>query len=126
MAHDIHQMVYAGATPWHGLGTPLPANGTWEEIREAAGFYTATEKPIFLDGSPTPIPDRKALVRADTGDYLATVGSTYEVVQFEELARAGVIAAGDVKAIWHTAGTLGEVGARGWLLAELPECYEAR
>jgi hypothetical protein len=41
MPHDIHQMMYLGKEPWHGLGTPLPANGSYEEIVHAAGFYTA-------------------------------------------------------------------------------------
>lgn len=119
MAHDINAMVYVGATPWHGLGTRLPQNGTWEEVREAAGFYTAVEAPIFLpDGKQ--VPDRKALLRGDDGRYLATVGDGYTILQFEELAEAGVRAAGGVGAIWHTAGTLGPTGARGWLLGELP------
>ncbi len=113
-------MVYAGETPWHGLGTRLPANGTWEEIRTAAGFYRAQAVPLSLPNG-TLVPDRKAIIREDSGQYLATVGEGYEIVQFEDLAHAGVIAAGDVQAIWHTAGTLGENGARGWLLAELPE-----
>lgn len=119
MAHDINRMVYAGATPWHGLGTPLPANSTWEDIRDAAGFYAAEKRPLFLaDG--TRVPDRMAVVRTDTGAYLGTVGEGYEVLQFSQLAEAGVYAAGGVEALWHTAGTLGEAGARGWLLGELP------
>jgi len=36
VAHEINQMVFAGDVPWHGLGTLLPRNGTWEEIRDAA------------------------------------------------------------------------------------------
>lgn len=79
MAHNITDdkaMVYAGATPWHGLGTKLPRNGKWEEIVDAAGFYTATEAPLFanVNGSATLIPDRKAIVRADragAAGYLA-------------------------------------------------------
>lgn len=126
MAHDIQQMVYAGATPWHGLGTQLPRNGTWDDIRQAAGFYTALQRPLYLEGRSEPVPDRKALIRDDTGQYLATVSDGYEVVQFEELAKAGVIASGNVDAIWHTAGTLGKVGARGWLLAELPGVLTVR
>lgn len=125
MAHNIHRMVFAGETPWHRIGTQLPRNGTWEEIREAAGFYEAEARPVFLaDG--TRIPDRKALVRKDSGAYLATVGTGYEILQFAELAEAGVKASGDVQAIWHTAGTLGENGVRGWLLAELPNPIRVR
>ena len=97
MAHDIHSMVYAGKVPWHGLGIQLPRNSTWEEIREAAGFYRAEERPLFLPGAATPIPDRKALVRADTGDYLATVGDGYEVVLAENGRAVGLLFAGSVR-----------------------------
>jgi phage/plasmid-like protein (TIGR03299 family) len=120
MSHDINKMVFAGETPWHKLGTKLPANGRYEDIRTAAGFYTAVERPLFAAGDVEPNPDMKAIYREDNGRYLATVGKGYEVIQFDTLAEAGVIGARDVQAIWHTAGTLGERGARGWMLAELP------
>lgn len=120
MAHNINRMVYAGEVPWHGLGSKLPANATYEEVAQLAGFYHVEERPLFMPGLATPVPDRKALVRADTGDYLATVGDGYEVMQFADLARAGVAAAGEFQAIWHTAGTLGAKGIKGWMLAELP------
>ena len=81
MPHDINQMMYVGKEPWHGLGTPLPANGSYEEIVHAAGFYTAVERPIFSPPMESPIPDKKALFREDTGDYLSTVSTGYEVVQ---------------------------------------------
>jgi hypothetical protein len=47
MPHDINKMAYVGQEPWHGLGTPLPANAYYESIVEAAGFYTAVERPVF-------------------------------------------------------------------------------
>ena len=126
MAHDINKMVYVGEVPWHGLGVRLPARATYDEIVEAAGFYTACERPVFIPPFNAPIPDRKALVRGDTGAYLSVVGKSYEVVQFAEVARTLVEAAGDVKAVFTTAGTLGPVGIRGWLLGELPEPIKVR
>src|SRR5205085_627723 len=69
MPHDINQMVFTGETPWHGLGRRLPRNGTWDEIRDAAGFYRAEEVPLFLAGNPSPIPDKKGLVRSDSHQY---------------------------------------------------------
>jgi phage/plasmid-like protein (TIGR03299 family) len=42
------------------------------------------------------------------------------------VARTLVEAAGDVKAVFTTAGTLGPVGIRGWLLGELPEPIRVR
>jgi len=65
-------------------------------------------------------------VRGDTGEYLSVVGRSYEVVQFAEVARTLVEAAGDVKAVFTTAGTLGPVGIRGWLLGELPDPIKVR
>ncbi|MCY1024056.1 DUF932 domain-containing protein [Pyxidicoccus sp. MSG2] len=125
MPAAIEKMVYAGETPWHGLGTHLPANGTWEDVRDAAGFYDVYEEALKLEDGFI-IPDRKALRRADTRAYLSTVGTDYCPLQFEQLARAGLIAAHDVQAIWHTAGTLGPNGVRGWMLAELPEPIRVR
>ncbi|WNG33304.1 DUF932 domain-containing protein [Archangium violaceum] len=126
MPHDINQMTYVGQEPWHGLGTPLPANADYESIVEAAGFYTAEERPLFAPGRDEAIPDRKALFRTDTGEYLATVNRGYEVIQFEEVARTLVEAAGGVRCIFHTAGTLGRNGVRGWLLGELPGDIQVR
>ncbi len=121
MAHEINAMVYAGKVPWHGFGTPLPQNAPFEEIVQAAGFYEAQEKELVMAETGKAVPDRKALVRSDSGAYLSTVSTSYEVVQFADVARTLVEAAGDVKAIFHTAGTLGARGAKAWLLAELPD-----
>lgn len=121
MAHQIKQMMYVGIEPWHGLGTKLPRNGTWEEIVEAAGFFNVLESAVYVPGQLDPISDVKALVRADTGASLAVVGARYEVVQAAEVAKTLVEAAGGVRAVFHTAGVLGPSGSRFWLLAELPE-----
>jgi len=126
MAHQIHRMAFVGEVPWHGLGSPLPQNATYEEIIEAAGFYTVLERPVFVPGKLDAIPDVKALVRADTHDVLAVVGSRYEVVQAADVAKTLVEAASGVKAIFHTAGTLGPTGSRFWLLGELPEPIRVR
>jgi hypothetical protein len=113
MSHDIHPRASVGEAPWHGLGTQLPINSTYEEVVQAAGFYTAVERPRHSLPMEEAIPDRKGLFRGDTGEYLATVHQGYEVVQFEEVARTRVEAAGGRGAIFHTAGTLGRSGARG-------------
>jgi len=126
MPHDINQMAYVGQEPWHGLGTQLPANTDFESIVEAAGFYRAEKRPVFAPGRDEAIPDKKALFRTDTGDYLATVNKGYELVQFEKVAHTLLEAAGGVRCIFHTAGTLGRHGERGWLLGELPEPLRVR
>ena len=118
--HNVNRMVYVGTEPWHGIGVKLPGNATYEEIATMAGFYNAIERPLFLPDSVEPVPDKKALVRSDDGRYLAVVGDGYKVVQFTDVARTLVQAAATVGGIFHTAGTLGPVGCRGWLLGELP------
>lgn len=126
MAHDINRMIYVGQVPWHGLGTQLPKNASYDEIVVAAGFYRVLERPVFVPGRLDAIPETKALVRADNHDVLSVVGSRYEVVQAEDVARTLVEAASGVSCIFHTAGTLGRTGARFWLLGELPEPIRVR
>jgi phage/plasmid-like protein (TIGR03299 family) len=121
MIGDQAKMVYAGQTPWHGLGTNLPANAAYEDIVKLCNFYTVQDVPLHLAGTETPIPDCKALIRTDTGGYLATVGKTYEIVQSSDIADTIVKASSGVKAIFHTAGSLGPRGVKGWLLGELPD-----
>ena len=127
MPHNIDKMVYAGSeVPWHGLGTQLPRNADYDSIVEAAGFYRAIEREITAQPMEGPIPDKKALFRDDTSAFLAVVNKSYEVIQFVEVARTLVEAAGGVRCIFHTAGTLGPNGVRGWLLGELPNVIQVR
>jgi phage/plasmid-like protein (TIGR03299 family) len=121
MAHDIFQdrrMFYSGETPWHGLGEKLPANAQWADV--APMFPRVDERPLIMPGGIV-APDVKALVSSDDGRYLSTVGADYFVVQAESVAGAILQAASENGAIFHTGGLLGERGARGWLLGELPE-----
>lgn len=121
MAHDLFNasMMFVGSTPWHGLGVQLPKNATWEEVQATLPFYDALERPLFCAGLTGAIPDRKALVASNDGRYLATVGADYGVVQFSAMAEAVMRAIGS-EAVFHTAGLLGQNGARGWLLGEIP------
>ena len=121
MAHNLYQdsMVYAGETPWHGLGVALPRNATWSEVQGIVPFYQAVERPLFVAGIAEQVPDRKALVASTDGRYLSVVGKDYGVVQFADLAEA-VMTAAQGEAVFHTAGLLGENGIRGWLMGELP------
>lgn len=120
MAHNINKMVFAGQVPWHGLGKQLPQNATYQEIVEAAGFYKVSERRLRAAGVEGFIEGKKALVRGDNNQVLSVVADSYQVVDFEEVAETLVKAAGGVGAVFHTAGTLGPTGVRGWLLGELP------
>ena len=91
-----------------------------------AGFPTIVERPVYVPGKLDPIHGTKALVREDSHDVLAVVSDRYEIVQAEEVARTLIEAARGVRAIFHTAGTLGENGSRFWLLGEFPEPMRVR
>ena len=118
--HNINKMVYVGTEPWHGIGVKLPRNASYQEIAELAGFYKVIELPVLVPPLTEPVPDKKALLRGDDLRLLGVVNKTYRVVQFEEIAKTLVESANMVGAFFHTAGTLGPVGHRGWMLGELP------
>lgn len=128
MAHQIYEnsMAFAGAVPWHGIGTKLPRNASVEEILEAARFYRVIPTSLHIPGQVRAVPGLRALVREDTGAFLAAVSERYEIVDAEDVARTLIEAAGGTGAIFHTAGLLGASGERFWLLAELPEVIRVR
>jgi hypothetical protein len=74
--HNINKMTYVGIEPWHGLGVRLPANATYRQIAELAGFYTAEEKQLFIEDSNLAVPDKKAVVRGDACGGSSTSPST--------------------------------------------------
>ncbi len=63
MPHDIKKLVFVGVEPWHGLGTKLPRNASYEEVADAAGFFKVVETPVFVPGKLEPVADVKTLVR---------------------------------------------------------------
>lgn len=126
MAHNLATtngrtaMMYAGEVPWHGLGTRLVEPATAREAIEAAGLnYLAELKDIQTDDG-TPVPQRKAVVRSDTGDVLGVVGKSYIPVQNHQAFGFldAIVAEGGLR--YHTAGALRK-GERVWLLAKLPD-----
>jgi hypothetical protein len=91
MAHELATtdgktaMMYAGETPWHGLGTKLVEPATSREAITAAGLdYNVELKPIYT-GDGTLIPQRKAVVRDDSRDVLGiVVRNSYQPVQNQQ------------------------------------------
>ena len=69
-----------GSPPWHGLGTRLDAPATSAEALAAGLDFTVELSPLHTaDG--TPVPDRWAAVRSDTGGVLGVVGGRYRPIQ---------------------------------------------
>ncbi|MDZ4360200.1 MAG: DUF932 domain-containing protein, partial [Variovorax sp.] len=95
MAHLIEQMAYAGETPWHLLGHPLPPKQPLEVWAQKAGMdWTICETPVRYMSEDADAPeaiqppqilesfsDQKVLYRSDTKAALSVVSSRYQVVQ---------------------------------------------
>ncbi len=129
MAHEIDfsnkraNMAFVGQTPWHGLGSKLPAGADIETWRTAAGLawnVAETETLFKYDGEIRVVPDTKVLLRSDTRAPLSVVSKWYDTVQpgevlgfFDDLVRAGGFEL-------ETAGAL-RGGKRIWALARVGE-----
>lgn len=125
MAHDLAvtngrtAMMYTGEVPWHGLGTRLEEPATAREAIEAAGLDYEAELKELQTVEGTLVPQRRAVVRSDTGDILGVVGKSYVPVQNAQAFSFldAVVADGSLR--YDTAGALGR-GERVWMLAKLP------
>ena len=122
MAHMVETMAYAGETPWHGLGTNVPADlGPLQMMQKAGCDWTVHKEQMYvLDGLA--VPNKKALVRSSDGSILDIVGDDWNPVQnsdafefFHEYCMAG-----DME--MHTAGSLDD-GRMVWVLAKVKESF---
>jgi len=144
MAHEIDFSVnetggiairYDGDTPWHGYGNRVHDDATLDDWRIAAGLnWEVDERVVYysrqvpsivgadfdLKNMPTPIENRKVLVRSDNQEPLSIVGKGYHVVQPEAVLDfyKDLIEANGFK--MDTAGSLME-GRRIWALARIGE-----
>jgi phage/plasmid-like protein (TIGR03299 family) len=126
MAHNLATtngktaMMYTGETPWHKLGTRLTEPPTAQEAMIASGLDYAVELRNLQTIHGTTVLQRKATIRADTGQVLGVVGNNYQPIQNSQAFSFldALVAKGQVR--YHTAGALGH-GERIWLLAKLPK-----
>lgn len=85
MAHEVETMAYAGATPWHGLGKPVPGDLTPAQMLKAAELDWKVEKlPICLE-SGKKVPGQYALTRDKDERVLSLVGKNFKTTQNEEI-----------------------------------------
>ena len=117
MSHEVEKMVFAGAVPWHGLGTEIDDATTFWDAFEMAGLDWAVDtKPLFTsDGEKV---THRASYRTTDGRILGIVGPRWTPLQnrdafeiFEPLVDAGDLTI-------HTAGSLRN-GERIWALCQL-------
>ena len=126
MSAEVETMMYAGATPWHGLGQYVGDNAvTAEEAIIAAGLdWEVGCQRLFAeydrdDGNLIEIPDNFAVIRDTDKAVLGVVGKNYVPIQntqcFDILDS---ITGPDRLVNITTAGSL-HGGKKVWALAEL-------
>jgi phage/plasmid-like protein (TIGR03299 family) len=123
--NDVAQMAYAGETPWHKLGTKVPADLTPDQMLEAAGLdWNVTKIPAFatIGGEQVSV-GHSALVRESDNKLLDVVSNDWNPVQNSEAFDFfnEFVMAGDMQ--MNTAGSL-KGGTVVWGLAKVNESFE--
>lgn len=126
MAHNIDSMAYYGERPWHGLGTSIPERANALEMIRAAGLDWEVEmRPIPNVSAHADKEARRChLVRMPRSPDeievpLGVLSSRYLALQNKEAFDFFDPIIGDSKAVFETAGSLGN-GERIWVLAKVP------
>ena len=108
---------------WHNLGIILPDTLLTSEqcIKHARLDYNVGKTPAFMEvsGKKIQVPDTFVTYRTDSNIPFGTVGKKYTIVQNTEAFAFFDAIVGDGKAIFETAGVLGN-GERIFLTAKLP------
>lgn len=82
MAHEVESLVFAGATPWHGLGERIEGDRLYdvEYLKAHPSLnWSVALQPLFLsDGRRA---STQAVVRSTDGRILGEVGEDYTPVQ---------------------------------------------
>ena len=109
-------MMYAGETPWHGLGIHVENEVTAAAAIKLAGLDWICEKrPLFtrgqkeIDGIPvigTEVSGTVAVVRVEDGRVLGIVSPKYSIIQNNECFDFIDTLVGSGEAVFHTAGSL--------------------
>ncbi len=117
MSHEVESMAYAGAVPWHGLGTKVDENLDIEAMLVQAGLDWEIELlPVMVNKQI--VPGYFGMTRSSDGKVLDVCGKRYKPTQnaqafefFREFLDAG-------EAKLQTAGSL-KGGQYVWGLASL-------
>ena len=124
--YEQDHMAYAGAVPWHRLGTGVEDAMSSEQALELARLTwrvrtTPVLAPPVADGdAPIVSPDLVSIQRMDTGVVLGTATRQYEPIQNVEGAEFLDSLFADGFLEYETAGSLRN-GRTVWLLARLRE-----
>lgn len=123
MSAAVETMMFAGATPWHKLGTPVSDDINISDAITASGLdWNVSLRPLQTTcGLET---SHKATVRDTDNRVLGVVGPRYQPLQNKDAFDwfQPFLDAGECKL--HTAGSLHE-GEKVWVLAQLnKDCME--
>lgn len=131
MAHEVEQMAYANAVPWHGLGNNIPEDTDIDQWRVAAGLdWTVSKRPVqFHSFQPEyglqhlPFKDKFVLAR-DTDDLpYSVVSGRYKPVQPKEILEFFRELTERFNMKIETAGSLRD-GKRVWALAKTGDAHK--
>ena len=117
MSHEVEKMVFAGETPWHGLGTEIDdATNFWDAFKLAGLDWEVKTEPLYRkDGSEV---KAQASVRESDDKVLGVVGPRWTPLQNRQAFEVfePLIDSGEMRL--HTAGSL-RGGERVWVLCQL-------
>ena len=117
MTHEVEKMVFAGSTPWHGLGTQIDeATGFWDAFNQAGLKWEVETEPLYRENGEKV--KAQASVRQSDGRVLGVVGPRWTPLQNKHAFEVfePMVDSGDL--ILHTAGSL-RGGERVWVLCQL-------
>ncbi len=125
MAHLVESMMYVGKTPWHGLGTPIPADkqiSVREAIVAAKLDWRVELRSLYTEkpdgGAKSGILDHYAVCRTSDNAFLGLVGPDYVPLQNEEALKWFQPFLDFDSATLETAGSLNG-GRQVWALAKI-------
>jgi phage/plasmid-like protein (TIGR03299 family) len=120
MPAEVETMAFAGATPWHGLGTPLADNDLydWQRTCEKAGLDWDVELVALQTADTHAKVDHRAVRRTSDSRVLGVVGPRYAPLQNNDAFAWFQPFLDAREAALHTAGSLRQ-GSRVWVLAKL-------
>lgn len=106
--------------PWRNIQTQIPAGTSLKDAISGADLDYEVDFAALSLPDGTVIPDRRATVRKDTGQYLGTVGTRYNIIQNRDAFAflENILDSGEVQPL---GGGYFKQGARPWLQARLPE-----
>lgn len=121
MPHEVETMAYAGATPWHGLGTALADEDLydWQKACTKAGLNWDVELvPLVTADTQAKVEGSRAVRRKSDSRVLGVVGPRYVPLQNADAFKWFTPWLEAKEASLHTAGALRQ-GSRVWVLAKI-------